>query len=71
MDLIGKIGKYTVYDSSEYRMKEFAEKFDAYEFLGIRDIDGEQKAGEEFMEFHPDEKSILDTVIDLFYVPKN
>ena len=29
LDLIGKIGEYTVYDSTEYRMKEFAEKFDA------------------------------------------
>lgn len=70
IELIGKMDEYMVYDSTEYRMKEMAEKFDMYEFLGIREIEGEQNAGEKFMEFYPNEDSILSIVIDLFYMQK-
>ena len=61
---------YVVYDSSDQKMLKFAEKFDDYEFLGTKEIEGESKLGEEFIEFYPDEDSIWETVIDLFYTPK-
>lgn len=69
--MIEKMDDYVVYDSTDYRMKEFASKFDEYEFLGIREIEGESKLGEEFVEFYPDEDSIWETVIELFYKPKD
>lgn len=59
---------YVVYDSSDQKMLKFAEKFDDYEFLGTKEIEGESKLGEEFVEFYPDEESIWDLIIDLFYV---
>lgn len=65
-----QVSPYIEYDSTEYRLKEFAERFDSYDFQGIRQIEGQNKAGEEFMEFHPDEDSIWALVIQLFYTPK-
>jgi hypothetical protein len=52
-------------------MQKYAEKFKEYEFLGIKEIDGEAKRGEEFMEFYSNEESIKKLVVELFYIPKN
>lgn len=68
--LVETMDDYVVYDSSDQRMLTFAEKFDDYEFLGIREFEGESKLGEEFIEFYPDEESVWNVVIDLFYTPK-
>lgn len=68
--LVDTMDDYVVYDSSNQKMQNLAEKFNKYEFLGIREIEGESKLGEEFIEFYPDEASILNTVIELFYTPK-
>lgn len=67
---IDTMDDYVVYDSSNKKMLKFAEKFDDYEFLGSKEIKGETKLGEEFVEFYPDEDSIEEIVIDLFYTPK-
>lgn len=61
---------YLVYDSSDQKMQKFAEKFDSYEFLGVRQIEGETKIGEQFAEFYPDEQALRQLVIDLFYTEK-
>lgn len=61
---------YVVYDSSDQQMLKFAEKFDDYEFLGITEMEGETKKGDEFLEFYPDEQSIWNILIDWFYTPK-
>ncbi len=68
--LVDTMDDYATYDISDFRLKELAEKFDEYEFLGIRDIEGETQLGDEFIEFYPDEASIWEIVIDLFYTPK-
>lgn len=52
-------------------MLKIAQKFEDYEFLGIRELEGETKLGEEFSEFHPDEAALKQLVIDLFYEPKS
>ena len=70
MNLIDKIDEYIVYDSSDQKMVKLAEKFNDYEFLGVRELDGETIKGDEFLEFYPKEDSILDFVIDSFYVSK-
>lgn len=70
IELVDAMDEYVVYDSSDHKMQKLAEKFDSYEFLGIREIEGESKLGEEFVEFYPDEESIWDLVIDLFYTKK-
>ena len=65
-----KLMPYLVYDSTEYRMKELAQKFQSYTFTGIREIEGESKVGPQFMEFHADEDSIWKLVIELICTPK-
>ena len=66
-----QVSPYIEYDSTEYRLKEFAERFDSYDFQGIREIEGQARPGEEFLEFYPDEDSIWEIVIDLFYTPRS
>lgn len=68
--LVDTMDDYVVYDSSDKKMLKFAEKFEDYEFLGIREIKGESKIGQEFIEFYADEESIQEIVMDLFYEPK-
>lgn len=70
-NLADKLGPFIEYDTTDYRLKQFAEKFDSYEFTGIRTIEGKSVAGEEFMEFYADETSIWQIVLDLFYTPKS
>ena len=67
--LVDAVDEYVAYDSSNHKMQKFAEKFGAYEFLGITNIQGESKVGE-FMEFYPHEDALWELVISLFYVPK-
>lgn len=68
--LVDTMDEYAVYDSTDLRMKEFADKFNEYEFLGIREIEGELKRGVEYMEFYPDEDALQELVMDLFYEMK-
>lgn len=71
IDLVDSMDEYIVYDTTNVKMKEFIEKFDEYEFLGIREIEGESKVGEQFMEFYPNEESIKEIVFDVFYNVKD
>lgn len=66
---IATVDEYVVYDSSNHKMQKMAEKFEDYEFLGIKKFEGELKNGEEFVEFYPDEDSVWEILIELFYVP--
>ena len=68
--LADEMDEYLVYDSSDTQMQEYADKFKKYEFIGIKEIEGESKKGEEFLEFYADEDSVLKNVTDLFYTPK-
>lgn len=70
VELVDAVDDYVVYDSSDQKMQKLIEKFDDYEFLGIRELEGESKLGEEFIEFYADEDATQKLVIDLFYTPK-
>lgn len=67
IDLATTMNEYVAYDSSNQKMQKLTEKFKEYEFLGIEEIKGESKKGEEFMEFYPDKDKLLELVIDEFY----
>lgn len=69
LNFVTTVNEYVVYDSSDEKMQKFAEKFNEYEFVGIKEIDGETKLGEEYVEFYPDEESVKELVVDLFYTP--
>ena len=65
-----KMSEYIVSDRSVTQLQTLAEKFNQYEFLGIKDIDGTSKMGAEYIEFYPNEESIKEIIINLFYEPK-
>lgn len=68
--MIDTMDEYVVYDSSNQKLQKIAEKINGYEFVGIKDIEGESKMGEEYIEFYPNEDFVQQLVIDLFYTPK-
>lgn len=68
--LILEISEYLISDRSVTQLQELAKKFEAYEFLGIKEIKGEAKEGEKFMEFYPDKEELQKLVVDLFYQEK-
>ena len=65
-----KISDYIISDRSVTQLQSLAQKMNDYKFNGIKTIEGESKAGEQFMEFYPDEEFIKQLVIDLFYDPE-
>lgn len=68
--LFDAMDEYVVFDSSNQKMQMFAENFKEYEFLGIRELEGELTTNEGYVEFYPSENSIKEVVIDLFYTEK-
>ena len=70
LELAQALDGHVAYDSSDRRMQMLLEKIHEYEYLGIRQLEGQTVQGEEFMEFYPEEASVLKTVIDLYYTPK-
>lgn len=65
-----KMSEHIVSNRSATALQTVFNKISDYEYKGIKEIEGELKAGEEFMEFHPDKTSVKATVIDLFYKEK-
>lgn len=66
-----QMADYIVSDRSVTQLQALAEKFEEYEFLGIKNIEGELKQGPEFMEFYPNEDNLRMIVMDLFYITVN
>jgi anionic cell wall polymer biosynthesis LytR-Cps2A-Psr (LCP) family protein len=71
LELVDTMDDHVVYDSSDRKLLKFAEEYNNYEFLGIRELEGQSRVGDEFVEFHVNKDAALETVIELFYVPKN
>ena len=65
-----ELSDHIISDRSVTQLQTLADKFNAYEFLGIKSIEGESVKGEQFMEFYPDENFVEKMVIELFYEPK-
>ncbi|MBO5213245.1 MAG: LCP family protein [Clostridia bacterium] len=65
-----EMSDYIVSDRSVTQMQDLANKFKEYEYIGIRQIDGESRKGEEFIEFYPYSTSVQKIVSELFYEPK-
>lgn len=65
--LAEQMSAHTVYDISEQKIQKLSEKYADYEFLGIKTFRGESKVNDGFMEFHPDEDSVWEIILDLFY----
>lgn len=65
-----ELSDHIISDRSVTQLQTLAQKFDDYEFLGIKSIEGKSVIGEQFMEFYPDEEFVQKMVIELFYEPK-
>lgn len=70
-DFVSKAGlamaDYMVSDCSGNKLESLLTRFTEHELDDILNITGETVVGEEFMEFYPDEDSVMQTVIDCFY----
>lgn len=71
MKAAAKLANYMVSDYTGTGLQTLAEKIMGYEFVEICELEGRNVRGKEHMEFYPYESSIEETVIKLFYEPKN
>lgn len=69
-DLYKALEPYMVTNMSSGAMIKLMNKCRNYTNEGIITIDGEAVLGEQFMEFYPDETSVKETVMELFYMEK-
>ena len=67
INAVTKLSEHIISDRSATQLKQLTEKISDYELQDILSIDGEAKAGNEFMEFYADQDAIDQLVIDLFY----
>ena len=70
VDVSVKMSEYIISDRSVTQLQTLAEKFNEYEFLGIKGIEGRSVLGKEFIEFYADEDSLNELIINTFYTPK-
>ena len=66
-----QLAEYIVSDYTGNGLQELAERISDYRFTEICEIEGRNIRGEKHMEFYPSEKSVKETVVKLFYEPKN
>ena len=70
LEAITKLSDSIVSDRSVNQLEILAEKFRDYEFLGIKTIEGETQKGAQYVEFYPNEASLKELIISIFYKPK-
>ncbi len=66
-----EMADYIVSDRSVTQLQDLLRKFSTYEFQEVSQIRGESKMGEKFMEFYPEQASVEEIVVQLFYKLKN
>ena len=64
-----KLSDYIVSDYTGNGLQQLAEKISGYQFVEICELEGENVVGEKHIEFYPDEESVTETVVKLFYEP--
>lgn len=64
-----KLADYVVSDYSGTRLQDLAKQLSGYQFVEICELEGRSIYGDKHIEFYPDEDSIEETVIKLFYTP--
>lgn len=69
-DLAVKLSDTLVSDRSSASLEKYVEKIRDYEFQGIKEIEGESVEGVKNMEFYPDQNSLQDLVLSVFYQEK-
>lgn len=64
------IADYTVTDCSAAVLSRLAKDFEGYTLGEMFSIKGENREGEIYMEFYPDEEALDALILELFYAPK-
>ena len=70
-DVMLKIAEYMVSDCSVTHMEKLSNDIFKYQTCDFYTIDGNLTVGEEYMEFYPDENSVKDILVKLFYKVKD
>ncbi len=70
-NLTTQISEHMVSNYSVNQLQNLYNKISDYDFGGIYTINGEYVEGENYMEFYPDENSLEELVVDLFYQKKD
>lgn len=65
-----EIADFIVSDCSVTRLQSIFDKVSDYEFAEVQTLEGEAVVVDEHMQFHPDEDSLMETVLELFYKEK-
>lgn len=68
-DVLDEISEYMVSNCSATELQSFFENISTYDFSEILYLEGENRMGDTYMEFYPDENSVEQIIIDLFYEP--
>ena len=66
-----RLSEYIVSDCSANRLETLMNKLSSYEFVDIYNFEGETVKGKEFMEFYPNEESVKEIAVKLFYELKD
>lgn len=67
---LNKVAEYIVSDVTVNQLSAISEHLENYTFTGFSFLDGEAVKGEEYMEFYPDEEALMETVLELYFKPK-
>lgn len=67
VDFVTEISDYMVSNCSVTELERFFTDISSYEFEDIYYIEGENRMGDTFVEFYPDEDSVDEIVMSLFY----
>lgn len=65
-----QVAPYLVSDLPISTLTGMVERYIDYSLTGILSLEGENRLGEEFYEFYPDEEKLEDLILELFYAPK-
>lgn len=65
------LADYKVTDCSATTLNSLVTRYADFTFEGISSMEGENKQGEEYMEFYPNETALEDLILSLFYSEKN
>ena len=71
VEVTTSISEQIVSDRSITQLQKLAEKFNEYTFLGIKELEGTSSIENDLVAFYPSNVSIKETVVTLFYTPKD
>lgn len=69
-EMFDKVDPYMVTDCNTGVVSTLSDRVGSFEFKGVYSISGTTSVGEDGTEFYPDENSLTEAILDLFYMPE-